>query len=815
MSTLRNDLKVGFRQMGKDPGNMLLAVFAYAIGLGLVGLMLTLLFGVVRAHPDDLDFETVQTVTWDDTTRHLWRNGAQSVGIRFRDFRDVEESQEAFEYFAAARGANFNVVVDKYAERYTGEAVTADYFKALGTSPALGHFFTRGDDTPGSEPKAVISHKLWKNGFRAQESIIGRSILINGRPTTVIGVAREGFDFPAANDIWVNETIDHRELERAQGHVYAVYGSLKQGESVASALASLNAIAKRLEAAYPDTNTGYLAFELNPIASMYLDAEFRNTMYLMFACAALVLLIACTNVANLSLSRATTRMRELAIRASLGGKRLRLIVQMLVEGLTISTIGGIGGLIIAIWTSKVIWGWATTSDANNIPSWMNMDVDIEVIAALSIATFLASIIASIIPAIQASRADINAILKDSSRGSSGLRLGAFSKLLALLQLCISCGLLIATSTLVSAARDTAKFEPYYDPSDMMVARFDLPVEQYPDNTRAETLAHLQQKLEASEALSGVGFTSAYDMMFNWPSRWDIRGRESKTQEEFIPARHEIVSDNYFDLLGIPILYGRGFEAIDRGENAEQVCVINEVFAKRHFPDQSPIGQQIRDVWDETHPWLTIIGVVPDTRMAGPGPHDEAQRCGVYRPMSTAPQTSVTVFAKTSANPLSQARHVQSVLHEFDNSIALYRIKTVEQAIKDSNFGPLFYRNMFGMFGLAALALASIGVYGVMAFSVRQRFQEFGIRQALGAGKAMIITQVLKMGGLQIAAGILLGIALGWSILVAIAQSFNGLEASFLNYAIPITALVGIAALALYIPARYATRIDLATCLRDE
>lgn len=815
MKALGIDLKVGLRQFAKSPGSTILAIVAYAVGLGLVGLMLTLLFGVVRAHPEDMDFDTIQMLSWDDSTRHLWTNGAQNPQLRYRDFKELQESQEVFEALAASRNATFNVVVDTYAERFTGDLVTSDYFNVLGVQPELGSFFEKGDDAPSAPAKAVISYNLWKNHFDRRESIVGDHLTINGVPTIVVGIAREGFDFPSVNDIWVNERVDPLSLSRGEGDVYFVSGILKDGITPVSALASLNTIAKRFEKSYPDTNTGYIAFELNPLSEIYLSDNFKQMVFLMLSCSGLVLLIACTNVANLTLSRATTRVKELAIRASLGGRRIRLVLQMIVEGLSIAILGGFGGLIIAIWTSKAIWAWANEGDVNSIPSWMNMDVDLQVIAAVLALTLISSVAASIVPAVRASRADVNEILKDNTRGATGLRMGFFSKMLAFLQLCVSCGLLIATSAMVSTAKETAVFEPPYDPSGMMVARFDLPETYYGGDQRADGLHRLQNLLESNEALEGVGFTSAFDMIFNWPTRWEVRGIENLGDDGFTPARHEIVSDNYFELLEIPILEGRGFDSIDRGPNAQQVCVINQVLADRLWPDESPIGHQIRDVWTDTNPWLTIIGLVPDTKMAGPGPRAEDQLGGVYRPMSVAPQPSVTVFVRTLGDPMAQAQHIRSVLRNEDESIALYRIKTVEDAIKESNFGPLFYRNMFGMFGIGALALASIGVYGVMNFSIRQRFHEFGIRQALGAGRSTVMNQIFRMGSLQTVIGIIIGSALGWVLIMIIGQDFGGMMVTAGNYLIPIAVIVIISFFAVYTPARYVAGANLADCLRDE
>lgn len=811
-----NDFSVGLRQIRKSPGSAILPIVAYGLGLGVVGFMLTIIFGWLRAHPETVAFDDLEFLRWDPSTEHLWKSGAQNNFIRYPDFREIHSEQEAFESLVAVRGATHNIVIDGYPERFQGAYATADFFKALSVQPQVGQLFVTGDDLPGSAKKAVISDQLWRGEFQASESVLGRVLTINGAPTEVIGVAPPGFDFPGQNRLWVNETLDPLEMERGGGEVYTIFGQLAPNRFQSSAQMELNEIAKRMSERYPKSNTGYISVDFRTITGAFMGDEFSRLFYVMFACSILVLIIACTNVANLTLSRATTRLKELSIRAALGGKRSRLINQMLVEGFAIALLGGLLGLAITYLSSASVWAWLVrNAEITGIPNWMNLDVDLRVVAALSAFTLLASVLASIVPAVKASRADVNEILKDNSRGASGLNIGVFSKLLVFFQLFLSSGLLIATSAMVTTANNATEFHPPYDPAGMMTARFDLPEGYGESDSQAALLNRLQQRLGASPSLEGVGFTSSYDMLNNWNSRWDVKGRERATDDDYLWGRHEIVSDNYFELLDIPILYGRGFEAVDSGENAEQICVANELFAQRVWPGESPLGKQIRDVWSEGNPWLTVVGVVPDTQMAGPGNRTADDRGGVYRPMSIAPQGSVTVFAKTSGDPIKQAEAIRAVFKDIMPDVALYRVKTVDMAIEDYNFGNLFFRNVFAFFGAAALILASIGVYGVMHFSVRRRFREFGIRQALGATGFDITRQVFGMGAVQVSVGVALGALLGYGIVLAISQAMGAISLHFLNYAVPIAIILCISAIALFSPAREVLRSNVSTNLRDE
>lgn len=818
--SLTTDLKVGMRQFAKNPGSMILAILAFSLGLGLVGLILAMYFGVVKGHPKDIDFNKIYRMHWDESTQHLWNSGAQQVGMRVKDFREIQESQDVFEHLAYMNGGGFNILIDEYAERVQGGTVSSEFFDVLELSPYRGSFFKPNDDAPGSERKAVLSYSLWQTRFQASDSAIGESISINGELATIVGVAPEFVDFPNQCQIWVTDNQNHIEALRAKGPQLGIFGTFKEDHTIASASAELNAIATRMSEAYPETNTGYISIQLEPLAKDFSGESLSNMIRLLLACSLMVLLIACTNVANLTLSRATSRVKELAIRASLGGRRKRLILQMLVEGLAVALFGGIGGILIAVWSSKAIWTWVISSGQANPPIWMNMDVDLQVLAPLMLITLLASVIASIVPAIRASRADVNAILKDNSRGASSLKMGLFAKTLVLAQLTVSCALLITTAAMISSSRDSAVFEPpFYDPAKVMTARFTLPTEYFPDDQRTHGLRRLHSLLENHPDLDGVGFTSAQDMIHNWNSRWEIKGRERQDNEDYVRARQEIVWDNYFDLLDIPILYGRGFDAFDQGENAEQVCVMNEALARHLWPDdiQKAIGQQVRSTYNQDTKWSTVVGIVPDTKMAGPGANKtDEQLGGIYIPMSTSPQSRITVFTKSDGNPTEQAQHIRSVLHSEDQSMALFRIKTVETAVKDSQFGVIFFRNLFAAFGATAFALASIGIYGVMNFSIRQRFQEFSIRQALGASAATIIRHIFKGSSRLIAIGLTLGCGLGYGILgIMVQNQIISPNTEFLTFLIPAIIIITVSAVAIYTPARYVVSANLSNTLRDE
>lgn len=816
MNEFLGDFKVGIRQFLKAPGSLFFAVIAYAIGLGLVALMLALILGVGRAEPDYEKIDRLYTMRWDPATEHLWKNGAQFSNWRLVTFEDFEAEQSSFAHISALRDTAFNVVLDGVPERISGYQVTPDFFKALGVEPHLGRFFSNEDHRGEIDRSIIISYSFWQNELKADPDIVGKGLNMNGGIYTVLGVAKEGFDFVAESKIWVPVQKDPDD-SRAVGHGYLVLGMLKKDVSLSEATAEYNNLAKQFESLYPDSNTGYEAVLFEPLGALYLPEDVRNLFDVMLACSGLVLLIACANVANILSSRMLGRTKELAIRASLGAGRSRLVIQLLVEGLVIALLGGLGGWVVGEVTSHAVWNFVVSAENVTLPSWMHMNLNLKVLGLLFVATLFASVLAGLIPALRASRANVNEILKDSSRTSSGLSIGKISKTLVVLQMSFSLGLLIAAGALVKTVQGAREYDPPYDTSKMLIARIDLSGPRYDSNEKKwEFYRELHQGLKRIPGVRAAGFSSSFDLMYNWNSTMMIEGSEYERREDFPQMRNEVVSNSYFEELDIPILEGRGFTQFDVDpESKDGVIVVNKFLADTYWPGESPLGKRIKDTWDEEGPWLEVVGVVGETEMLGPGAQDDASRAGFYQPLGQRSWlANPTVFMYAEGDPLALVRPLRQLLLQIDPELSPYRVKRVDTAVKDNQFGLYFFRNMFGLFGIGSLILASVGIYGVMSFSVMQRSMEYGIRRSLGASSGAVVSLVFKRGAFQTLIGVFLGVGFGYLLMLVIRQAILELRGDITSFTIPTLFILSVSILALWVPSWKVSRLDLADTLRE-
>ncbi|MDQ8204036.1 ADOP family duplicated permease [Pelagicoccus sp. SDUM812003] len=818
MKTYLSDFKVGIRQFQKSPGSLLFAVAAYAIGLGLVTLMLTMIFGVARGTPNYEKIDQMVTMRWDPATEHLWKNGNQFSNWRYVVFEDFEAEQTSFAHLSALRGIAFNVLLDGQPERVSGYQVTPDFFKALNAKPLMGRFFSNEDVRAEIERSVVISHSFWQNELKSDPDIVGKGLTLNGGAYTVLGVAREGFDFVSESQIWVPSKRQEDE-SRGVGQGHLVVGLLRDDVSLAQANAEFNSLAKRFQELYPDTNTGFTTVLFEPLGALYLPENIRNLFDVMLLCSVLVLLIACANVANILSTRMLGRTKELAIRSSLGAGRQRLVAQLLVEGLFIAILGGLGGWAVGEVTSKAVWNFVMSSDNVSLPSWMNVNIDFKELGLLFVATLVSSLLAGVLPALRASRTNVNEVLKDNSRTSSGIAIGRISKLLVVLQMSFSLGLLIAAGAMVKTVQAAQQYSPPYDTERMLIARIDLSGERYDTNQKKWAFyEELRQRLESIPGVRAAGFSSAYDLMYNWNSVMKIEGTEYDRREDFPRMRNEIVSNSYFEGLGISIIEGRGFTAFDVAQeegNNDGVIVVNKFLADTYWPGQSPIGKRIRDTWDDEGPWLEVVGVVGETEMLGPGAQDEASRAGFYQPLGQRSWLSTpTVYLYAESDPLALVEPFRRAVLEIDPSLSPHRIKRVDTAVKDNQFGLYFFRNMFGLFGIGALILASVGIYGVMSFSVVQRTMEYGIRRSLGAPSSRVTVLIFRRGALQAGLGIVIGLLFGYALVGLVRQMIDEVRGDVMSFLVPTLCIVAISILALWMPSKRVNSVELADVLRE-
>ncbi|MEM9161340.1 MAG: ABC transporter permease, partial [Verrucomicrobiota bacterium] len=608
MTNFFNDFKVGIRLAFKNLGSVVFAVVAYSIGLGLVALMLALIYGIAKGKPDYQDIDRLYHMRWDPDTQHLWTQGNQFEQWRIHTFRDFQEAQSSFEDLSASVNMRLSVVKDGYANLASGLSVTEDFFRTMGIKPHLGRLFNEDEGGPDSPKVVVLGYDYWMKEFAGSRSAVGSSLTLNGIAYTVIGVASEGFDFPAEVEMWIPRVRGVLE-KRGEGYGYLVVGRLKEGVPIGTANAEFNTIAKNLEATYPDTNTGFVSVRIERLDSMYIDDNLQTQFNIMLACSGLVLLIACANVANLLLSRTILRTRELAIRSSLGATRSRLVYQMLVEGLVIAILGGIGGWGVGEYASRMVWDFVVNGNGVTLPSWMHMNIDWRVMLSLVGVTILACIAAGLLPALKASKTNMNEVLKDSGRSSTSMSLGWFSRVLVFLQLSFSLGLLVVTGAMVKTVTASEEYNPPYEKSRMLIARLDLNEASYPSGPKQiEFRRQFKEKLDSIPGVTAAGFSSAFDMMYNWNSIFKIEGSEYDKKEDYPTVRNEVISNDYFEKMGIPILEGRGFLDTDTPDKELNAVLANTHLAEKFWPGESAVGKRLKDVWSDEFPWVTIVAI---------------------------------------------------------------------------------------------------------------------------------------------------------------------------------------------------------------
>jgi predicted permease len=807
MSLHLADLRFSARALARTPALSAIAVVAFALGIGLTTATFSILDGVVlKGLPVEAPNQLV----------HLEQSnlpaGINSVAVPIHDFVDWRAEQRVFTDMAAFYEGTVNLAAPgARAERYAGAFTTASMFDLVRARPLMGRTLQAGDERAGAPSVAVIGYSVWENRFARDAGIVGRTIRVNGDPTTIVGVMPQGFEFPVRQDVWVPLRMNPLEIPRGEGQRLEVFGRLREGVSLDQAYVSIATVAKQLETRYPATNAGVLPL-LKPYTEEFITRTDRALFFTMFAAVLGVLLIACANVANLLLARAVVRGREVAIRSALGASRRRILSQFLIEALILSAVGGALGLGIAF--AGVAFFNDAMKAASQIPFWIDVRMDLTVVAFTLGLTTLASLLAGVLPAVQASGVSIGDVLKDEGRGSSSFRLARFSRVLVVTEVALSCALLVAAGMVVKSIVVLRQTEFGVRTESIFTARVDLPPSTYRDSTRRlQFYDELARRLAAEPGVRGVALTSSLPLSPASGAEYTVEGERYATESDRPFARRVAVTPDFFSTFEIAVRRGRAFTVGDR-YGALPVAIVNESFVRRHFPTADPLGRRVR-VGDDAsaQPWLTVVGVVPDAYMNGL--REESDQTGFYVPAAQAAPGAMSVAVYTAADPLSFTTRAREIVAAIDGDIPTYDVRTMDQVVALSTWFYGTFGTLFSAFGVAALFLAAIGLYGVMSFSVGRRTQEMGVRLALGARPADVRRLVLRQGlaqlGVGLAAGLALALLLGRGLHIVL----------FRVGAVDPTVLVGVVlvlvtsgVIACLIPARRATRVDPMAAMRS-
>lgn len=805
--TVLNDIRYGFRMLVKRPGLSAIAIIALALGIGLTTTMFGIVYGALLK---GLPFEKSQDLV------ALFRNrpaqDVQFMAVSIHDFNDWREQQTSFEDIAGYYAETVNVAGNEGKPiRYLGAYVSAHLFDILRVEPVLGRSFRPEEDHPSTPPVMLLSYRAWQDRYQGDPGVVGRAIRANSEMTTVIGVMPEKFGFPQQMDAWLPLRIDPLEFVRGggpalEGTQFQAVGRLRDGVSLDAAQAEMSGIAGRLASEYPETNEGIGVTSMRYI-DFFIGPEGSAMMYTMLGAVFGVLLIACANVANLLLARTVVRTKEVAIRTALGASSFRTVSQMLAETLALALAGGVAGLGIA----KLGVDWFNASLANQeLPFWLVASLEPPVVAFVMGLALLSTVLSGIWPAWRASRTDIREILGDEARGSSSLRLGRASKGLVIAEIALSCGLLVAAGLMIKTVVQVSSFDYGFNTDNVFTSRIGLFEADYPDRTAQwQFYEELLRNLEDKRGIRTVALTSDLPARGAMMLPLSLEGVAYPTDQDHPLARRVVITPTYFDVIDAKPLEGRVFTRGDT-ENTQPVAIVNARFVEVNLPDEEPIGKRIKisRLGDDEAPWRTIVGVVPDLHLGGAIGQFDPRNEGVYIPLSQNVINFMSLVMRTEENPMTFTSTVQDEINAIDATLPIYWVRSLREQY---DLDTWFYRAFGGLFiafGFAALALATIGLYGVMSFAASNRTREIGVRMALGAGANNVMLLILKLGATQIAIGLAIGLVMALALSRGIAMMLFNVEPW--DPTILVTVVLTLAATGLVaslIPALRATRVD--------
>jgi predicted permease len=809
MHQLVTDIRSGIRMLVKYPTLSIVAVLTLGLGIGLS----TTVFCVVNGGL----FKGLPFPNADRIVALVSTNPSQNqprLPMSVQDIAVFQERQSSFEKMGAFGFSPVNLANEEgRPERFSGGLLTAGAFDALGVQPILGRGFREEDGRPGAEPVILLGYRLWRERFNGSPDLVGRAIRVNGAPHAVIGVMPERFAFPIREELWMPLTIDPLAKPRGEGPSYQIIGRLKPGVSVAEAGAQAVAIAAQLEREFPKTNRGVSA-DVMPYAKMILGPEIYALLYTMLGAGIGVLLIACVNVSNLLVARASLRQREVAVRMALGAGRTRVVRQHLTEVVVLATVGGAIGVVISIFGMR----WFTQAlSVNPPPFWITFGLDYRVMLFVGGLIVVASLFAGGLPALHAARTRAGAALKDDSRSATSARLGKFSSALVVAELAVSCGLLIAAGLMIKSVVQLKNVQMPFAIEKVLTARVDLPRASYPDS--AASIRFFEQLLPRLQALPGIEAATLSDGLpaaGNGSIAVQIEGKAYAHESDSPLAREGIVTAGYFSTFQTNVISGREFTTSDTATSLP-VAIVNESFARTHFPGIDPVGHQMKRVRpNPKEPWLTIVGVVPDLLMQGIG-NNNASPVGYYIPI---PQSDVAngvrVAVRTSGDPSAATAFVRSAVASLDGNLAIYEISTMRVVIDRQTWFYTIFGTFFMVFGICALFLAAAGLYGVMSFAVTQRTREMGVRSALGAQGGQLIMLVMRKSVIQLAIGLVLGLLLALVASGALQPVLYHVDPRDMTVFAAVIATLAVASLiASFLPAQRVTRIDPVVALATE
>jgi putative ABC transport system permease protein len=803
------NLKFALRMLVKAPGFTTIAVITLALGIGANTAIFSVLDAVLL-HPLSFPKPNELVAVWSYVARDNLEKETESIP----DYVDLRDQSQTLQGLAAFTRTGAVLNRSEESRQLYGVAITSDIFPVLAIPPARGRPYTREDDNVDAQV-VVLTDYAWKTFFNSDPDIVGKQISLSWRLYTVLGIMPPGVRFPVEGERadyliplhpLVPEYVNNRD-----SHFIRMVGRLKPGVTIQQCDAEMKTIASRLEQQYPKSNTG----RSERVLSLHNDlvGDVRPALVTIFAAVVFVLLIACANVANLLLARATARQREIAIRTALGASRARIVLQLLGEGFLLSSLGACGGLFLAWWGIDLL----RVFGPEDVPRLASAAINGPVFLFTFVAAIFSTLVFALIPALQLTRPNISESLQAGSRGAVGPESHHLRRILVIAQVALSLLLLAGAGLLIKTFANLRATRPGFDPSHAAVVQLILPKAKYPEPEKHRQF--FEQMLPKLAALPGVEAAGgAFPMPFSGNdtgSTFSIAGQPPRAAGQELVASHLTITPDYFRAMHTPVLRGRAFDARD-AKDSPPVVVINDVLAQRYFPGGNAIGQQIILTHGENNqplPPKEIVGVVGGSRHESLAIQPLPE---FYIPASQDPQRRMDVVIRTAADPAGLQAALRTIVHEFDRDLFVPTLEPLEKHIGVTLAQPRFNMMLLGCFAGVAMVLAAIGIYGVIAYSVAQRTKEIGIRMALGAQKIDMLTMILRQGFAVIGIGLLAGIFGALGVTRLMSRLLYGVSANDISIYVIVTVVLGVAALiATYFPARRAMAVDPMEALRYE
>jgi putative ABC transport system permease protein len=812
------DVRYGSRLLIKRPGFALVAMSALAFGIGAN----TLVFSVVNA-------TLLRPLPYEDPEKLvvLWETKRDTGGthsVSYPNYRDWQGGAQSFRGIAAYSLQNFTMTGMGGAEQIKGEWVSANYFEVLGVQALRGRsLLPHENETPGSHPVVMLSHAFWQRRMGGDDSAVGKTIIINGRDLTVVGILPEGFKgYSAEAEVWIPmmmfnalfPDIARFDIPNDRGtHWHQAFARLRPEVTLEGAQAELDTLAAGLEQQYPKSNSNYGVKVVSAREELF--GDLRPALFVLLGAVGFVLLIACANVANLLLARAAVRRKEIAIRLALGAGRLRLVRQLLTESLLMAILGGAGGLALAWWGIKALPALSPV----RMPGFVSLGIDARVLLfTLSVSAFT-GLLFGLAPALAGTRPVLTDSLTLGGRGGGGdLKGTRVRSLLVISEVSLSLILLIGAGLMVRSFQRMQEFDVGFRPDHLLTARFSLPSSKYSEAEQPRVRDRIAERVGALPDVQAVAISSHVFFGSGYLSgNISVEGQAQEPSGSGLPAYQQYVSPGFFEAMGLPLLAGRAFAREDI-ERALNVVVVSDALAQRCWPGESPLGKRIkRGKADSKNPWLEVVGVVRDAkpRVRLAAANDASF---IYIPLTQGSgwTSSPALLIRTGGDPAALIPALMEAAREIDADIPLYDIASMERRVGDQTSELRFNALLMSLFAALSLLLGAVGVYGVISYSVSQRLQEIGIRIALGARPRDILGLVLARGMTPVIAGVVIGLTAALALTRVMSSLLFGVSSTDLTtFSLVPALLMVVALLACYIPARRAMKVDPITALRCE